>query len=313
MPDGQRASRSARAFSTLALIAAALTLVVVIASAYMRHAQSGLACNDWPACYARTGVSETTPGIALARGVHRAAATAVSLAVIVLVALSWRSLRSRPARLAVTGMTIVVALATLGVATPGARLPAIAWGNLLGGLALLAVLAAAHTAAGPAPPADPRSPRMLAIATLVLAFLQAALGGLIATQSGLLACPSFPACDDASWHTLISGDAWNPFRTTVESNGGIVAPAGASALHVAHRAGGLLVAALVLLIGARLWKPRGGLAAGLVLVLCTVAGAGIAAALVPQALGVTLVHDAASAVLIALLARAALVPATDSG
>ena len=61
---------------------------------------------------------------------------------------------------------------------------------------------------------------------------------------------------------------------------------------------------MVLLVAAKLWQSRGGLASALAITLAIVVGAGIAAALVPFALGATLVHNAAAAVLVALLARA---------
>jgi hypothetical protein len=70
-----------------------------------------------------------------------------------------------------------------------------------------------------------------------------------------------------------------------------------------------VLAALVLAIVATLWRPRGGLASALGIVLASALAAGIAAALVPSSLGATLVHNAAAALLVALLARAAVGPA----
>jgi predicted lipid-binding transport protein (Tim44 family) len=93
-----------------------------------------------------------------------------------------------------------------------------------------------------------------------------------------------------------------------DAAGRVAAPAGAAMLHVAHRVNGVLVAALVLAIAARSWQPRGGLASGLGLTLITGLGAGFAAALVPSALGMALVHNLCAALLIALLTRAAASP-----
>jgi heme A synthase len=90
--------------------------------------------------------------------------------------------------------------------------------------------------------------------------------------------------------------------------GSVAAPAGAAMLHLVHRVNGVIVFALVLVIAARLWQSRGGLASGLGLTVITGMGAGFAAALVPSALGVTLVHNACAALLISLLARAAASP-----
>lgn len=295
--------------ATLALVAATLTLVVIIASAYMRHVQAGLSCVDWPSCYASVGGVADGPGVVVVRGVHRLAASGVSLAVLAMLGLAFvrRTTGRAQHRFTAAALAIIAGLAVLGLATPGARLPAVALANLLGGFALLAVLAATHANARALHGVSRRF-RALAIATLALALLQAALGGLIATQSALLACPGFPGCDHATWQGLVDGGGWNPFRAAIELDGKVVAPEGAATLHLIHRLNGVLLAALVLVIATRLWRPRGGLASALVLTLAPGFGAGIAAALVPSALGVTLVHNACAAVLIALLAHVAASP-----
>jgi cytochrome c oxidase assembly protein subunit 15 len=301
--------RRLHAFPTLALIAAALTLVVIVASATMRHAQAGLSCGDWPACYAQTGVSVERSGVAIARNVHRTAATGVSLAVLVMLGfvLTARNQSRSARRWTFVAAGIVAALAIVGVATPGARVPAVPLANLLGGIALLAVLAGTHASTFAAPVMSRTLHRMV-LATLALAFVQAVLGGLIATQSALLACPAFPGCEGASVSAFVDGQSWNPFRPPTDVGGSVVTPEGAALLHVAHRLNGVLLFGLVLAISARLWQARGGLASGLALTLVTGLGAGFAAALVPSALGVTLVHNACAAVLIALLVRAAVSP-----
>jgi cytochrome c oxidase assembly protein subunit 15 len=301
---GARGVRSA--FARICLAAAALTLVVVAASAYLRHTQSGLSCTDWPSCYARVGITVRTPGVDAARTVHRFAALGVTLALVAMLALRMRAREGR--FLAIAAVAIVAGLATLGVATPGARVPAIALANLLGGFALLAVLAAAHARAGAAAAID-RTTHALAIAALALAFLQACLGGAIATTHALLACPSFPGC------ALPSSDiaSLNPWRMPVEEAGRIIAPAGSPLLHVAHRLNGVLLATLVLVLAVRLWTTRGELAVFLCAAAAAGAGAGIAAALVPSSLATALVHNASAALLVALLARAAAAPVKDPG
>jgi hypothetical protein len=66
----------------------------------------------------------------------------------------------------------------------------------------------------------------------------------------------------------------------------------------------IVLAAIVLVVIVRLWQPRGRLAVFIGLALATTIGAGIAVALVPSSLGAAVVHNAAAALLIALLARA---------
>ena len=286
------------AFARICLAAVALTLVVIAASAYMRHVQSGLSCTDWPSCYARVGAIVRTPGVDVARTVHRFAALGVSLALAAMVVLCVRVREGR--FLTIAAIAVVAGLATLGIATPGARLPAVALANLLGGFVLLAVLAAAHARAG-APAAIDRTTRGLAIAALALAFLQACLGGSIATSHALLACPSFPGCALPSLDVA----SLNPWGMPVEDAGRIVAPAASPLVHVVHRLNGIILATLVIVLAIRLWRPRGQLAVFTCAATAATVGAGIAAALVPSSLAATLVHNASAALLVALLARAA--------
>ena len=291
-----------RALAALALTAAALTVVVIAASAYLRHVQAGLACADWPSCYARVDAVARAGGTDLARAVHRVSALGVSLALLAMLALAWRAPDAR--RWSGMALAIAAGLAALGLATAGARLPAIGLANLLGGFALLAALAAAQARAAGAASIAPQA-RTLARGVLALAFAQAALGGLISTQSALLACPSFPGCDAAALQGFVSGASWDPWRTPVEIDGRLVAPGGAAGLHLAHRATGILLALLAMTLVVKLWRPRGELAVFVVAAVATGIGAGIAAALVPSALGITVLHNGAAALLVALVARAA--------
>ena len=123
------AARAHLLLARMALAAAVLTFVVIVASAFMRHAQAGLSCDDWPACYARVVAADadTTPsaGVRLARIAHRIAATGVLALVIGMLLVAWTQTPAwkREGALALCALVIAVALAVLGIATPGARLP----------------------------------------------------------------------------------------------------------------------------------------------------------------------------------------------
>ena len=147
----------------------------------------------------------------------------------------------REGMLALAALVIAGALAVLGIATPGARLPAITLGNLLGGYALLAVLAAA---AAPASVAS-RGARNLARLALALAFVQAALGGMIGAQFASLACPALTDCGAWSWTAFAEGGSWNPLRAPDLIDGHLTARDGAAGLHVLHRLNALVTAALI--------------------------------------------------------------------
>ena len=309
-------SRVRQLLAWLPLAAAALTLVVIVASATMRHAQAGLSCADWPSCYARVaevrigGETEASVGVRIARLAHRIAATGVSIAILGLLLVAWtqRPTQRRLGGWALAALIVVVALAILGTRTAGARLPAIALANLLGGYLLLAALAAAHAAAIPGA-AIPRGTRWLAAAGLALALAQAAAGGLISAQFAGLACPGFPGCGDSGPPALASGDAWNPLRVPVVTDAHVVAPAGAAGLHLVHRTAGLLLLGVVLAIAATLSRTRPGLARALVAVAAAGAGLGVVAAASQPTLPTVVLHNACAALLVALLARAAVRPA----
>ena len=136
-------------FGYMALAAAALTFVVIVASAVMRHTQAGLACADWPACYGRTDAlgADALPStpVRIVRIAHRLAATSVLALVIGMLLVAWtqKPAWKREGVLALTALLVAAALAVLGLATPGAKIPAVTLGNLLGGYLMLALLSAA--------------------------------------------------------------------------------------------------------------------------------------------------------------------------
>lgn len=149
-----------RVAGPLAGLAALLTLVVVAASAAIR-----------------LGADELGSTLAIARGVHR---TAASLAALLVLALFWRVLRFAALRQATsTALVLMLALAAVGWATGTRPPPAAALFNPLGGVALAALLAwiAGRAGGGTVRPAADRS---LAHAGLMLASLQLAFGALLA-------------------------------------------------------------------------------------------------------------------------------------
>jgi hypothetical protein len=121
-------------------------------SAYMRLSQAGLGCADWPACYGialRGATQPLAPAGACDRR-WRGSRTGSSrrwcwsASIVMLLATPASSPRAAATanahwRSALVGLAL--ALAALGIVTPGARLPAVTLGNLLGGFAMLALCA----------------------------------------------------------------------------------------------------------------------------------------------------------------------------
>lgn len=299
-------------FARLALAAAALTLVVVVASAWMRHERAGLACAHWPACYGSLASlidAPPSPGERAARVVHRIAATGVALLVAALAFLSWRhpGLDRTARRLASGAAVVVVALSALGVVTTDARVPAVPLANLLGGCALLALLVCARVAALRSPSSGVRKASGTALqvligSVLVVAFVQVALGGLIGAQFALVPCTGGQACASAGVEAWMPTRSLDVLRAWPVVDGRIVAPRDAEGLHAAHRIVGMVLFAGVLTIAAllpRTARRRSALLVALAL-LAPVAGGATLHAL--PSVPLTVVHNAIGALLVAAIA-----------
>ena len=305
----------------LACAAAALTFVVIVASAFMRHTQAGLGCADWPTCYARIAADATTAtptsiGVHMARVLHRLAASAALVLVVGILLLSRRAADRRQPALAGAALLVALALAALGLATPGARLPASPLGNLAGGLLMLALLAALastiapgvngsrrHDAVASQPGVAAPSSRLRALVLVLLAavFVQAIVGGLIGTQYALRVCPELGLCTASAGESPL-GAAWNPFREPIVDSGRIVAPASASLLHAFHRLLGIVlaVATLALAFATRLANRPGAVLLASLALAAPLLGA--TAIVQMPALTITVLHNAVAAALIATLA-----------
>jgi heme a synthase len=122
----------------LAWACAVLMLVVTSASAWLRLAQPRPACVDWPGCRSADRPATLGPVVApsllgapgvlaLVRGTHRVAATAVLLVVVALAALALL----RQPRLLAAGhqagvlLALALGLSVLGIVTPGSRSAAV--------------------------------------------------------------------------------------------------------------------------------------------------------------------------------------------
>lgn len=290
-----------RLLRRLALGCTLLMLATIGLSAFMRLSQAGIGCADWPLCYgARLGeMPSGEPGVLAARLAHRVVAAAALLLVVVMLMLSLapRPRLRREARLSLALLLLALALAVLGIVTPGARVPAVAMGNLLGGFAMLALcwrLAA--------PAAAPGLGRW-AWAGLSLLVLQVALGVLVSASYSVLSCSGLVDCSQAAQATGWDWRVLDPWRVP-----GVDAPvplprAGAPAPWL-HRVLGLGMLALLSGLAWQAWR-RGrrteGLALLVLVVLQAVLGPLLAATAFPIAL--VLAHNLTAAMLLAVLAR----------
>lgn len=310
-------ARRARLLRHMALLCVALVLVIVGLSAFLRLTQAGLGCADWPQCYGRAlaaqqhGVpvaADEARATALARLAHRVVASAALLLIVVM---AMTCLATRPAwwragRLTLALLALALFLAVLGRFSSGARVPAVAIGNLLGGFLMVAlawrlVRETAHPHALAAAPL-----RALARLGIVLLVAQIALGGLVSAGLAGRACPDLLA---GCTTTGLSWQALDPLRAPLLDAARPGNAAGAL-LQQVHRLGALLVVGLLLPLGLVAWRrgPRrvGAVLLGL-LALQLALGAGLVVLDLPLALA--LGHNLVAALLLATLFDLARTPA----
>ena len=227
--DDDRASGAAARLRALlarmALAAAALTFVVIVASAFMRHAQAGLSCARLAGVLraGRRAAAPTAPpaaGVQLARIAHRLAATGVLALVIALLLVArtrtpaWQARRrgSRSRRCSSSARWRGSASRRRARACPRSR-------SAICSAATRCWRCWPPPRLPPRPLAAPRCGRRRRAArgrrrsiALAAAFVQAALGGMIGAQFASLACPALVDCGAWSWPAFADGGASNPLR-----------------------------------------------------------------------------------------------------
>ncbi len=315
MIDAARAQRTARLTATLATVAAALVLVVIASSAWLRLAHSGLGCDDWPACYgafraADEGARPVAPHLAEVRATHRIAAGVAGLAIL-FCAVIWFT-GARVARgvspLVIALLALTLALSVLGRFTPGAQLPAVAAGNMLGGMLLLALAWSIRIALAPrGARAIAARLQWLARAGFVLLAAQIAIGALVSTKYAAMACTSFPDCHGAWWPASLAWMVFDPLQpfAGMDADRALLLR---QSLHLVHRWGAVLaLAGTVLMAMAALAAGGAVRAQGVLLVALTVlqCGLGIAMVVMPPHLVLTVAHDIVAALMLAAAAAIA--------
>ena len=270
----------------LVWVSAVLVLLVNGASAYVRLAQQGVGCEPWPQCYGQTAPqdagavpAEDSPHFYV-RAMHRLSASVAGVLFLVIAFFGWNEWgRAGPRAAAVGLLALSGFLAWIGIHTPS-LVPAVTIGNVVAGMAtfaLLAWLAAWRPAAGPGPELRGRLPgglAGLATAALALVVIQITLGALVNARYADAACPAWPSCAGTWWPEGDVAPAFDPFTATTVPI--VVAEEGwRQAVHMVHRVGGLVVAALAALVAAAALR-RGARLGGSAALLLALIGAQLA-------------------------------------
>lgn len=186
--------------------------------------------------------------VALARGAHRVVATLVLVLAVALLALAPHRGDAGDVRLSRALLAAVVALALLGVVTPGAKAPAVVVGNLLGGFAVFVLCL--RLAWRPAPQA-PLPPRRLVLAAVEVLVLQVALGAMVSGAAAGAACDGLAGCLQAAKSGGWDLRALNPLREADATQAGRAAGA---VLQLVHQALAVAAAGVVATLAAAAWR-----------------------------------------------------------
>ena len=317
-------------YRALVIAAACLTFVVVVFGAYVRLADAGLGCPDWPGCYGEITPAHAQAAIdkaVRAQGgehgpvsltkawkemVHRYLAGALGLLIIVIALAAWRyrgALAQSPA-LPAALLAMVVFQAVLGMWTVTLLLkPVVVTLHLLGGMTTLALATwlALRQLALPRWPVNASFPSGLwsgAAVGLAIVVAQIALGGWVSSNYAALACVDFPTCH-GTW--LPQMDFRHGFQLVRElgrtAEGGHLAYEALTAIHWTHRIGALVTFVFVGGFALALTRTPGWSRYGVVLAVVLIAqiALGVANVVAGLPLAIAVAHNAVAALLLVTL------------
>ena len=263
----------------LAAFGCGLALCVIVLGAFTRLVDAGLGCPDWPVCYGHVLWPMEAHEVAAANAsfpdtpvehdktwpeqVHRIAASSLGLVCIALVVIAFRH-RNRggqPLKLPIFLLGLVILQGLFGMWTVTLKLwPQVVTAHLLGGFATLSSLmllyyrlAGYRWLVASSQLQELRRLRPLAIAALLVAIGQIALGGWTSSNYAALACPDLPTCQGA-WLPPMNFAEGFDIGQHIGPNylGGVMDNAARTAIHFSHRIGAVLVSGILLVLAVML-------------------------------------------------------------
>lgn len=311
-------------YRRLVVLALILTTMVVVFGAYVRLADAGLGCPDWPGCYGKLTPAHAAQYIREAHGadphgpvsmpkawkemIHRYLASALGLLIIAIAVLAWR-------RRAEQGSAPVVATALVGVVIFQGLLgmwtvtlllkPAIVTAHLLGGMTVLGLLALLALRAYRVPRVEV-APLVQALSWLafVLLIAQIMLGGWVSTNYAALACTDFPTCHGSWWPDADYANAFHVVRELgMTPTGELLSLQALTAIHWMHRVGALLAGSALFGLAWVLSRRQATQRIGLVLLAAVVLQVliGVANVVFSLPLWLAAAHNAGAALLLLVM------------
>jgi heme a synthase len=239
-----------------------LTFDLVMFGAFTRLTDSGLGCPDWPGCYgfatpfgANAHIQEAQDNLphgpvtfakAWIEMVHRYLAMAVGGLILTLAAFAWfRRIKhdvQSPVFWPTLSLIWVCVQGAFGALTVTMKLfPLIVTLHLFGGLTLVALLivqAQSHQyLIHPQPKVQVRSVTWwFACLGLALLVMQVLLGGWVSSNYAVLACNTFPMCQNVWWPDMNFTQGFTLWRELGgDGQGGFLTFQALTAIHYVHR------------------------------------------------------------------------------
>ncbi len=313
-------------YKRLTFFATLLALIVVSFGAYTRLTDSGLGCPDWPGCYGTLSVPESIDQIEKAQAVypdspveiekawiemiHRYIAGILGIMILVIAFMSIR-LREQinySLKWPFFLLGLVVFQAALGMWTVTLLLkPAVVTSHLLGGMTVLGILTfLMHRNYGTHREnfVSNKFERKIIRFSLVLLFIQIALGGWTSTNYAALACTDYPTCHGSLIPEMDFYNAFTIFRELGVTS--IGEPLSLEALHAiqwVHRIGAIVLLVYLLFVayilkvnqGFNMWRNV------LILVISLQFIIGIANLLLHLPIVLATLHNLGAALLVVIL------------
>ena len=308
----------------LTLITLFLTFDLVLFGAFTRLTDSGLGCPDWPGCYGHASPVGASQAIATAQSamptgpvtlkkswiemIHRYLAMLVGILILTLAAFTWRTERSLWVWPSLTLVWVCVQ-GTFGALTVTMKLfPLIVTLHLLGGMLLLVFLMVQlvrqrHATNHASLQAVPVWLYLLTLVCFLSVLIQTGLGAWVSSNYAVLACDTYPLCQNSWWPDMNMRKAFELWRGLgLDADGQALPFQALTAIHMVHRWHALLPALLLLLVAAGWWQrglktPARLLSALLLLQFAT----GISNAVLGWPMLAALLHTGSAAALLLVL------------